>query len=999
VPTNALPIISSKVRPPDIQARVVARPRLEQLIAELAHLYGIVWVTGSAGSGKTTAVLEAARSSGRPLAWLTLDTTERAPGRLLMYLQEALTRALPELSPVATDALAVEIPHVEAAGLLAEAVGGAPVTIVIDELERIADSDEARATLETFLRYAAPGVHAILISRRSVKLRLGSARELGGVGRVGEAQLAFTVEEAQSALSVLGSESADAQSAVEATGGWVAGVLFDAWRSPQHAHGAGGEADALNSYLSSEIMGDLAPEQQEFLISTSLLAEVTPARAEALGQTAVNEIMSALRAMHLPVAFATDRLSMRCHTRFREYLQGCLHGGEGRDLRALQAAYGRLLVTEGQHEDAVDVLLQAGDLMAAQAAAEIAVAAVLRRLDFDVAAEWLKALPREAVEGSEELTYAALLIAIEREEFVIAAACADRLMARASADETITLNPGLAVAMALAYFLVSRLDDALEVIDHTQDSPQGEAISFSIRVDLIDDATHYRERPANCGDAVDGLLARVDLAHGRFARLLEPSATPWGATYSSRIAALRALGRFDEALALCLSSPFTGWTMTRVYVELMADMNQPEKAAAELHAGRELVKRSGLGFGMFNLLLETMLALRFDRDTKAAAAALAKVERVPTALRRLRIVEQIELWHGLIGLLDGDDESAAIHLRRAVELMVHWDRLQFMPTAAVYLAEAEWRLENEEAADAAADLALEAAGRQGSDHMLLQALREFPAVASRRLDAEPDFDSAWHEIGRALMDQRLTPSGRLIARAHVREFGEPGIVIDGEEVQVKLRKSIELLAYLAAHGHRATKNELLDNLFNSRTDDSARSYLRQAVNRLRQALPADASLAVDGDEVVWSGGALTSDSIELRSTVEQARLLRGRPRLEATLAALELFERGEYLADAGSGWVETRRQELAELAADARHAAAEAAFELGEYRQADELAQGILRDDPFRESVWRLAMRIAGAMGHDDLVIARYRACEAALSRLEVAPAASTRQLLDRLRR
>lgn len=44
-----------------------------------------------------------------------------------------------DLAPVAADALAVEVLRVEAAGFLTEAVGAAPVTLVIDDVEHLAE--------------------------------------------------------------------------------------------------------------------------------------------------------------------------------------------------------------------------------------------------------------------------------------------------------------------------------------------------------------------------------------------------------------------------------------------------------------------------------------------------------------------------------------------------------------------------------------------------------------------------------------------------------------------------------------------------------------------------------------------------------------------------------------------------------------------------------------------------------------------------------------------
>src|SRR3954451_10923829 len=122
-------------------------------------------------------------------------------------------------------------------------------------------------------------------------------------------------------------------------------------------------------------------------------------------------------------------------------------------------------------------------------------------------------------------------------------------------------------------------------------------------------------------------------------------------------------------------------------------------------------------------------------------------------------------------------------------------------------------------ADAAADLALWAAQRQGTNHLLLQALRERPAVLSRRLDAAAGTDSRWHGLGRTLMSEGLLPTAGLRPRVHVREFGAPALVVDGRETHPKLTRSVELLAYLAARGRRVTRAELLEDLFHGRADD------------------------------------------------------------------------------------------------------------------------------------------------------------------------------------
>src|SRR5512133_2920197 len=233
----------------------------------LVERYPVVWVAATAGAGKTTAVVQAARAIERPVAWLTLDATDAAPGRLVTYLEAALMRCSPQVRGVGTGALARRIAHAEAAGLLAEAVGTVPVLLVIDELERLAEAPEALAALGGFVRYAPPTMRVVLVSRRELAVDMGNEATLGRVAAVGE-----------------------------------------------------GEADPLYGYLSSQILEQLDDDDRAFLVATSLLEEVTPAAAEALGQQAAGDRLLALRAAHLPVTWASDRLAMRCHTRFREFL-------------------------------------------------------------------------------------------------------------------------------------------------------------------------------------------------------------------------------------------------------------------------------------------------------------------------------------------------------------------------------------------------------------------------------------------------------------------------------------------------------------------------------------------------------------------------------------------------------------------------------------------------------------------------------------------------------
>jgi LuxR family transcriptional regulator, maltose regulon positive regulatory protein len=144
---------------------------------------------------------------------------------------------------------------------------------------------------------------------------------------------------------------------------------------------------------------------------------------------------------------------------------------------------------------------------------------------------------------------------------------------------------------------------------------------------------------------------------------------------------------------------------------------------------------------------------------------------------------------------------------------------------------------------------------------------------------------------------------------------------------------------------------------------------------------------------------IASESTRFEAQLAEAARLQGADRLAATRDALAVYDRGAYLRGARSAWADKRRELLAQLAADARSEAAELAFAAARYDEAGKLADEVLSVEPFRETAWRLMMRIANVLGDDDGVVRAYHACERALAQVGTTPSPSTRELLERLRR
>ena len=735
-------------------------------------------------------------------------------------------------------------------------------------------------------------------------------------------------------------------------------------------------------------------------METSLLDDVTASRALALGHADAAERLAALRAVHLPGSWRDGGRVLRCHPRFREYLLECLERRGADEVRALRLAHGRLLASEGHDELATEELLAAQAHEEALETAGRAIFGVIDRLDLAVAERWLAQLG-----ATGPLVMAELMLALANEDFRRGAALADDLAAAGARAPLAAASSAAALLMGLCYAILARLDDMRAVFAEAEAQPDADTEVMRYFLTIYGNDPPPR-RPERTGGPLDALVLAVDYGYGHVAELVAEQTVGWVNAWAQPwlISALSATGRTREAVELYEQVRSRGLTSTSIDTvvgpHVLVDAGRRDDALAAIARGRRRARTHGsLVYEMLADVSESRLVLRLDRDPAAALAVLDRLERNPHARRLGYLAEQIDTWYGFALLLAGRDEEAAERLGRAVGVMQRSERILWLPTAAAYLAEAEWRLGDEDAADRAADVALDAARRQGSNHTLLQALADFPAVVSRRIDAEPAAGSPWHELGRALIAQGIAMAP-VRSSVQLIEFGGCTILVDGEEARPRIAKTYELLAYLVAVPEaRADRDELLDALFEGRADESSRAYLRQAVRWLRQCLPEGSVEVEKGTVRLGDDVAIASESTGFEAALAQAARLRGGDRLDATLAALEVFDRGPYLGDVGSRWVDERRRELAELAIDARYEAAELAFAEGRLGQARQLTDDVLRSEPYREAAWRLTMRLASALGDEDGVIRAYRRCEQALAAVGAAPSPTSRQLLERLRR
>lgn len=996
--TEAHGLIARRTTIPRPADGLVERRVLEERIARIIDTHSVVLVSATAGAGKTTAVAHAVALRTEPTAWLTLDDSDTDATRLLMYVEAALASVVPFVADLARHALAVGLAGDEAVGLLLEAVGETPVTLVLDELEHIQNAPNAWRLIESIIRYAPDAVRLVLIGRRPFQLH--TRMPTNTTAQLGDEDLAFVEAEVAAMLDAAGNHDLEPQSVLALTGGWVTGVLFES----VPASGAGRGPDPLHGYLATQILDDLDDLDRDFLVRCSVLDEITVEVADSIGLSAATAHFASLREKHLPVIWLGDGTRMRCHPRFRAFLLTRLTELPAADVAALRHRHGRLLLAQGRVEEAVEELFRAGAYEEASGPAGYVLPYLIDRLDLDVAERWLSQLDGP-LSAPLAVVEAELMIAAGKEDYLRTTQIADLLHEVGRRDELIRRGGPAVALMAWAYSHLGRVDEVGVLLELAPEGPPARVMRYLLRMTDAGDVASAPD-PGVVPGPLQALVLRGRYLFGQFDRSLEDSQSRWVTTLTlmSRIAALRSAGRTTEAARMLgaiddLRAASVG-LQAIVGPEVLLDADRPDEARELARQGLAAARRSGSSmFACWSLCVAAKIALRDGRDWRTALARLDELRG--EAAGRYRNVFEIEgTWRGYALIEAQHDQEAYDTLVPAIASMQQTGRILELPTAGVYLAEAAWRLGLQNEADAAADLAREAALQQGSNHLLLQALSDFPAVLSRRLDAEPGTDSPWHALGRALASGCAGPaSAPLRAQVEFKDLGEARLFVGGKRIRPRIAKTLELLAYLLTRSkHTATREELLDALFDGRDDDSSRSYLRQAVTWLRRVLPENAVETTRGSVGLCQTASIDCDSMAAQRALQEAGRLQGDRCVAAFEAASELLQRGELLEGCRSTWVAERREELNELADRVRFDAATAAFEAGALIKARDLLQKVLRRDPYREASWRLQMRLASAIGDEEAVLAAYGSCEAALTALGVATSQATRDLLVALR-
>lgn len=322
-----VPLLGSKLEPPDPPPGLVERPRLGRVLDAGRHA-PITLVNAPPGWGKSVLLSRWARVTGFRVGWFGVEDGDDP--RFWSYLRAALNSAgrferdaLP--SP---DEAPQEVFLARLAAVLADL--REPVTVVLDDFHRIRDPRVLKG-LEYLVQHAGRALRMVIVTRGGPGPPLTRLRLTGAVTVLQAAELCFTVAETVELLAALGLELPDRYTRIllRRTEGWPAGLRLAAMSMGGHCDplrfvdGLSGDHETIAGYFTSEVLDGLDGGHLEVLLCGSVLERLTGGLADALtGRSDGERILAELwdgGAFLDPVG--DRRSAYRCHRLFGEFLR------------------------------------------------------------------------------------------------------------------------------------------------------------------------------------------------------------------------------------------------------------------------------------------------------------------------------------------------------------------------------------------------------------------------------------------------------------------------------------------------------------------------------------------------------------------------------------------------------------------------------------------------------------------------------------------------------
>jgi ATP/maltotriose-dependent transcriptional regulator MalT len=305
-------ILKNKITPPQSQL-LLHRQRLQKALDDV-HTQNLLVISAPTGYGKTSLLVDFARSTHFRLAWYTLEETDRDPTVFCRYLLMAVRRSFPGFGAGFESLLNQNLNELQAEPMLRRMADQfahelvllqtqadtttIQMLLVLDDFQ-FAESQRVSWFLQRLIGILPSFVHLIIASRTQPKnLMLVRLLAKQKVSFLGPPDLAFTQAEIVELLKQFyNMEQPDKLAATLAgySEGWITAIvlLLNARGSTRAPWLNQAQTDlnptelgfeVLFDYLALEVFRNLEPELQDFLVNSAFLTWLTPDKCAALLQ-------------------------------------------------------------------------------------------------------------------------------------------------------------------------------------------------------------------------------------------------------------------------------------------------------------------------------------------------------------------------------------------------------------------------------------------------------------------------------------------------------------------------------------------------------------------------------------------------------------------------------------------------------------------------------------------------------------------------------------------
>ena len=275
---------STKIIVPQNTRNIVERPRLYSLFQETEMKRATI-IQAPAGYGKTTLIIQWMQKKQYPVAWLAIDYMDNDLNRFLYFLFKSVAKACAStideiLMPLVKSKQSSTYDFLVDAFLNELYLIEEPFYIVLDDFHLI-ENEVIYNIVTQIVEQLPPHIHLFITSRTEPPLPIARWRVKQWINEISYRHLKFTLHETNHFLTIKKGRrylsADDIQSIYNKTEGWVTGLLLMRLSTTFDSQIAESISDQyVLDFLWHEIIHDLKPSIQHFLLVTSLLNELDP---------------------------------------------------------------------------------------------------------------------------------------------------------------------------------------------------------------------------------------------------------------------------------------------------------------------------------------------------------------------------------------------------------------------------------------------------------------------------------------------------------------------------------------------------------------------------------------------------------------------------------------------------------------------------------------------------------------------------------------------------